>query len=90
MGSLQGSSNSWVTRRSLSFIRTGNFSISARIWGRETMSNKHSFQRLSYKSNISCKCHLSFSFVKIVNKICLLSIISSMRLESFGAGAFHP
>ena len=29
MGSLHGSSNSWVTRRSLSFIRTGNFSMSA-------------------------------------------------------------
>lgn len=28
MGSLKGSSNSCVTNRSLSFIRTGNFSIS--------------------------------------------------------------
>lgn len=28
MGSLKGSSNSCVTSRSLSFIRTGNFSIS--------------------------------------------------------------
>ena len=32
MASLQGSSNNCVTRRSLSFIRTGNFSISEGRW----------------------------------------------------------